>query len=70
MANMGSDPESRFVVVVNDEGQHALWSEHSTVPKGWTVQFGPEGKPACLEYVKQNWVDMRPRSLVEAGSSH
>lgn len=69
MKNASVDQGDRFVVVVNDEGQHALWPEYSPVPKGWGVKYGPNEKLACLEYVKQNWVDMRPRSLIEAGEA-
>lgn len=68
MADTDNDQEGVFVVVVNDEDQHALWPEYSAVPNGWSVKFGPDKKTACLEYVKQNWTDMRPRSLREAAA--
>lgn len=66
MSTALDDQDDVFVVVVNHEDQHALWLPHSPVPNGWTLKFGPDKKAACLEYVKQNWTDMRPKSLVEA----
>jgi MbtH protein len=66
MATASDDQDGSYVVVVNHENQHALWPDYSPVPNGWTVKFGPDKKPACLEYVKENWTDMRPKSLIEA----
>jgi len=66
MADIDDDQEDRFLIVINDEEQYALWPDYAAVPNGWTVVFGPDGKAPCLEYVKQNWTDMRPKSLREA----
>lgn len=66
MAAASEDRDEKFVVVVNHENQHALWPDFSPVPNGWTVKFGPDKKPACLEYVKENWTDMRPKSVIDA----
>ncbi|MFC5141518.1 MbtH family protein [Actinomycetospora rhizophila] len=78
MPNPFDDTDGRFLVLVNDEGQHSLWPVFAEVPAGWTVVLGaadssaPEdGVPgidraAALEYVEQHWIDMRPRSLVES----
>lgn len=59
-----------FVVIVNSDGQHSLWPGFHAVPTSWTVAFGPAGRDACLEHVRENWTDMRPRTVVEhlAGS--
>ncbi len=35
-------------------------------PAGWRVVFGEESRAACVEYVEQNWTDMRPKSLRDA----
>ncbi|MEU4544960.1 MbtH family protein [Nonomuraea dietziae] len=64
--NPFDDPEGRFLVLVNDEGQHSLWPSFAEVPAGWQAVFGEESRDACLEYVERNWTDLRPRSLVEA----
>lgn len=66
MANPFDDPDGRFFVVVNDEGQHSLWPAFADVPAGWTIAFGESDRDSCLRYVEENWVDMRPRSLAEA----
>lgn len=74
MPNPFDDPDGRFLVLVNAEGQHSLWPVFADVPAGWTVVFGApdeEGaepgadRAAALEYVEQHWTDMRPRSLAE-----
>jgi MbtH protein len=65
MSNPFDDPDGRFLVLVNDEGQHSLWPELVAVPAGWTVTFGAADRPACIDHINANWVDMRPRSLVE-----
>ncbi|MEK2479513.1 MbtH family protein [Streptomyces noursei] len=69
MTNPFDDPEGTFLVLVNDEGQHSLWPEFADVPAGWVVAFGPDKQQPCLEYVEQNWTDMRPKSLIAAMES-
>lgn len=64
MANPFDDEDGTYSVLVNEEGQHSLWPTFATVPAGWTVVHGPAGRTACLDYVKANWTDMRPLSLV------
>jgi MbtH protein len=51
-------------VVVNDEGQHAIWPEFSAVPAGWRIVHGPADRASCVDHVNANWTDMRPLSLV------
>jgi MbtH protein len=62
--NPFEDPEGSYRVVVNDEGQHALWPSWANVPAGWSGVYGPDARDACLAYVEANWTDMRPASLV------
>ncbi|TDD61277.1 MbtH family protein [Kribbella antibiotica] len=66
MSNPFDRDDKPFFVLVNDEGQHSLWPAFAEVPAGWTVVFGQADKQACLDYVDQNWTDMRPNSLIEA----
>ncbi|RPK54204.1 MbtH-like protein [Streptomyces sp. ADI96-02] len=61
--NPFDDPEGRFLVLVNDEGQHSLWPSFAEVPGGWTVALEETGREAALEYVETHWTDLRPRSL-------
>ncbi|BCJ53443.1 protein mbtH [Actinoplanes sp. NBRC 14428] len=66
MGNPFDDTEGRFLVLVNDEGQYSMWPAAIDVPAGWTVAHPEDSHQACLDYVEQNWTDMRPRSLVRA----
>ncbi|MFE7464068.1 MbtH family protein [Streptomyces sp. NPDC057499] len=61
--NPFDDPEGRFLVLVNEEGQHSLWPSFAEVPGGWTVALAECDRAACLEYIEANWTDLRPRSL-------
>lgn len=52
-----------FKVVINHEEQYAIWPSFKAVPEGW-YEAGCEGeKSQCLEYIRENWTDMRPASL-------
>jgi MbtH protein len=66
MTNPFDDADAAYRVLVNDEGQHSLWPAFADVPEGWTVAHDTDTREACLAYVEQNWVDIRPRSLVDA----
>ena len=71
--NPFDDKNGRFLVLVNDEEQHSLWPTFADVPAGWRVVFGEADRSACLEYIEQNWTDIRPKSLrdrLAQGSSH
>ncbi|MFC9430223.1 MbtH family protein [Streptomyces sp. NPDC056987] len=61
--NPFDDPDGRFLVLVNDEGQHSLWPSFAQVPGGWTTVFDENTREACLEFVETHWTDLRPRSL-------
>ncbi|MCX5400295.1 MbtH family protein [Streptomyces sp. NBC_00102] len=63
MANPFDDPEGRFLVLVNEEGQHSLWPEFAQIPPGWTRTLGPADRAACVDHINETWTDMRPRSL-------
>jgi len=62
-ANPFDDENGRFLVLVNDEDQHSLWPVFADVPEGWRVVYGESDRAACLDYIDQNWSDIRPRSL-------
>lgn len=66
MAGPFENDQERYVVLINDEGQHSLWPELIAVPAGWSRSFGPESRKSCLEYVEKHWTDMRPESLAKA----
>ncbi len=62
-SNPFDDPEGRFYVLVNDEEQHSLWPTFAEIPAGWRAVFGEAGRQDCLDYVEENWTDLRPKSL-------
>jgi MbtH protein len=64
--NPSEDETGSYRVLCNEEGQYSLWPAFADVPRGWSSQYGPDGKAACLAYVEKNWTDMRPRSLVRS----
>jgi MbtH protein len=64
MSNPFEDANGSFLVLVNHENQHSLWPEFAEVPAGWKVMHGPSSRQDALDYVEQNWTDMRPASLV------
>ena len=63
--NPFDDDDGRFFVLVNDEEQHSLWPAFADVPAGWRVVYGEADRAACLDYIEQNWTDIRPKSLRE-----
>ncbi len=63
--NPFDDDDASFLVLVNDEEQHSLWPTFSEVPVGWRVAYGEADRAACLNYIEQNWTDIRPRTLRE-----
>ncbi|MFJ9782987.1 MbtH family protein [Amycolatopsis sp. NPDC101161] len=66
MTNPFEDENGTFLVLVNAENQHSLWPSTVDIPAGWTKVHGEDTRAACLEYVEQNWTDLRPASLIAA----
>lgn len=66
MTNPFDDEDGNFYVLVNEEGQHSLWPTFADVPQGWSVVHGEADRQSCLDYVEENWTDMRPKSLILA----
>jgi len=64
--NPFDDPDGTFVVLVNDEGQYSLWPSFVEVPGGWTVVHPSDTRQNSLDFIEENWTDMRPLSLVRA----
>jgi MbtH protein len=62
--NPFEDEDANYYVLINDEGQHSLWPVFADVPDGWEIIFGEEKRQACLDFIEQNWTDMRPKSLI------
>ncbi|WP_069865716.1 MbtH family protein [Streptomyces malaysiensis] len=66
MSTPFENPDGRFLVLVNEEGQHSLWPAFAEVPAGWTVAHGEDDRQACLDHINEHWIDMRPKSLITA----
>ena len=61
-----TEDHDAFHVVVNAEGQHALWPSFAAIPAGWEAVCGAASRQACLDHIQANWTDIRPKSLVAA----
>jgi MbtH protein len=66
MENPFESEDGAFLALINDEGQYSLWPAFADVPGGWSVAYGEDTRKACLDFIEENWTDMRPKSLVEA----
>ncbi|MGZ4513228.1 MAG: MbtH family protein [Mycobacterium sp.] len=64
--NPFDDDNGTFLVLVNNEDQHSLWPSFADTPSGWRVVYGEASRAECLDYVDQNWTDIRPKSLQES----
>lgn len=67
--NPFENPEGNYFVLVNADGQHSLWPAFADVPAGWDVALRDVNRDTALDYVADNWTDMRPKSLVETYGS-
>jgi uncharacterized protein YbdZ (MbtH family) len=45
--------------------QHSLWSAFADVPAGWRMVYGEADRAAFLDYIEQNWTDIRTKSLCQ-----
>lgn len=62
--NPFEDNDAPYLVLVNDEGQHSLWPVFIEVPAGWRITHRGATRQEALDYIEQNWTDMRPASLI------
>ncbi|MFI9585707.1 MbtH family protein [Streptomyces sp. NPDC052236] len=66
MTNPFEDEDAPYFVLINDESQYSLWPRFAEIPEGWKAVFGEASRADCLDYINENWTDMRPKSLVDA----
>jgi MbtH protein len=65
MSEDTQEDQTVYKVVVNHEEQYSIWPVGRENPLGWR-DAGKSGlKQECLDYIKEVWTDMRPRSLRE-----
>jgi MbtH protein len=65
VTNPFENEDGVYLALINDEGQYSLWPAFADVPGGWTVAHGEDTRQACLDFIEENWTDMRPKSLIE-----
>ncbi len=66
MTNPFENEDGTYLVLINEEEQYSLWPAFAEVPVGWSVAHAEDTRKACLEFIEENWTDMRPKSLVDA----
>lgn len=64
MTSPFDSPDSRYVALVNGEGQYSLWPAEVDVPDGWRIAHGADTRDGCLDHIERTWTDLRPASLV------
>lgn len=55
--------QGRYAVVANHEEQYSIWEAGRDLPPGWSEVDKRGTKEECLDYIRQVWTDMRPKSL-------
>ena len=60
---MSDEDDEEYIALINEEEQYSIWFAWKDIPLGWK-RVGPKGKKQeVLDYIKEVWVDMRPKSL-------
>lgn len=57
------DESIAFLILINDEHQYSLWPEVLPLPEGWRRTQGPMPRQQCMDWLVNNWTDLRPYSL-------
>jgi MbtH protein len=63
MNNDDREEDTKYKVVVNDEGQYSIWVADRPNALGWRDAARSGTRTECLAYIKEVWTDMRPLSL-------
>ncbi len=61
--NKDDTEDTKYKVVVNDEGQYSILPADRANPAGWRDVAKSGSKSECLAYINEVWTDMRPLSL-------
>lgn len=65
MGNPFEASDGGYFVLRNSLNQHSLWPCSIAVPEGWAVAYGRDVRAACLEYVRDHWVDIEPSDVAD-----
>lgn len=49
-----------WLVVVNDQGHHALWRPFLDLPAGLDLVLTGTGREDALRYIERNWTSLGP----------
>ncbi len=63
--NPFDDDNFNFFVLVNNDEQHSLWPAFADIPAVRRAVYGKADRTACLNYIEQNWTDIRPPKASE-----
>jgi uncharacterized protein YbdZ (MbtH family) len=66
VANPFEDADALYRVLMNAEGQYSLWPDSLAVPGGWSIARESGSRSDCVQFIEENWTDMRPRSVIAA----
>ena len=50
---LSDDPEARFAVVVNEDGQYSMWPEGQQLPDGWRPTGMVGDQEECMDYIAE-----------------
>jgi amino acid adenylation domain-containing protein/thioester reductase-like protein len=64
----GKTASDDFVVVRNEQGQHALWGAGLDVPSGWRRASAAMARSECLAAIDGAWPDIAPASVRAAAA--
>lgn len=59
-----------YRVVISEEDQYSIWPTWKEIPLGWKSVEKEGSKEECLSFIKETWVDMRPKALKENDTPH
>lgn len=51
-----------YKVVMSELGQYSIWPAYKQSAPGWSETGKQGNKTDCLEYIRNAWTDMRPKS--------
>lgn len=54
------DDDPSCIVVMNSEKQYSIWPVGRELPPGWTDAGFRGPRSACLEWIREHWLDERP----------
>ena len=63
MTDIDSENTDLHFEVINEEEQYSIWPGWRDIPDGWEAVGEARDREVCLDWIEENWTDMRPASL-------